>query len=52
MRSRWSRNGKRRGHGDDDRVAHAAGKRAPNAFERFLKVNRLDADEIVQSALR
>jgi len=38
--------------GDADRVAHAARKRAPDAFERFLKMNRLDANEIAQRTPR
>ena len=52
MRSRRSRERKNRRRGDSNRVAHAARKRAPDAFEGFLEVNRLDADKIVKRALR
>jgi len=52
VRSRWSRDRKNRRRGDDNRIAYAAGKRAPNPLQGFLKVNRLDADEIQQRALR
>src|SRR5271165_4204307 len=38
--------------GGDDRVANSTRKRAPDAFKSFLQVNRLDAYEVMKSALR